>query len=250
MKRMTQFVIAFGWVACTQAHAGLEIIDSDGTVTLAQAGKMMSGMENGDEDIYIFDANSNTLTVVQQGRQRYARGTVQDYCQAVIAMSNAAMAGMTQEERRMMQQLMGNTGNTQPRRVEIKERDDGGKIAGYSVRHYAVHVDGQLSEELWLSEDRALLAEFGDFAKIEALGTEMGACLAEGMDVGGWNIYQAPEYKKLLRQGMELKSIDYSFGAAMVNEVREIRIRQIPEARFAPPAGYRAVGFQEILQEH
>jgi len=254
MKRVALLCMVPLAVTAFPVDAGVEFVDASGDVTVVSDGRVASRSRD-DGTIHVMNARKGRITVIYPERERYARASVQAYCQALEDLQTQAMARLSEEERRMMEQFMemargdsGGAAGSTPE-VTVRHGGTGGKVAGYNTEHYSVYVDGDLYEELWITGDKKLLSEFGDYQALVELGEKLSACVTGAVGVHTRTEPERSEpYKELMRKGWELKTVGHAAGQAESEQIRQIRIRDIPDSRFEAPSAYREISMGEMIQ--
>ncbi|MFH7319649.1 DUF4412 domain-containing protein [Desulfurivibrio sp. D14AmB] len=212
------------------AGAGFVQHERGGEVTYVQEGKLKTVPARPDELWLIFDLRADLITMVDPAARRYAQGSSTEYCELVQGMMDAASS--------MLGALGLEMAKPAAPVITVRREGAGEKIAGFATTRYQVLQDGQMSEEVWLADDPALMKELagsGSLARMECGGDK--AALAA-----------SAEYARLLGRGWPLRSVTH-LGQESYTSLDVIRIEQkkIPAAEFQPPAGYQRVGLAEFF---
>lgn len=235
------------------SEAGLIMVDKDGSRTLISKGKLKNVSEE-ESQTMVFDADHEVLTVIDAEKQAFARGTVDEFCSEVSSIIGDAMKGMSEEEKAMMQQFMSMSKQKKkgpPPRVVVTKVGSGGKVAGLSTTKYAVKVDGDPFEEVWLTRDSMIMREFESLKKLADMTSKMAGCTVGemGMDLSS-SPYTSQQYRELFENGYPVKIVSQSEGSlADRDEVVEVKKESIPAAEFEPPRGYRKISFKELMHQ-
>jgi len=242
-------VLVLGLAAC-QAQAGVEIIGQEGMTTLVSNGQLRSQGLGPHDPTHIFDVNHRKVTIIYPAKEIYATGTPKEYCQALHNLQEEMKSQMSDEERRMVEEFMrGLREKTKKHpQVRVEDRGQGERIAGYPTEHFAVYVDQNLTEEVWLSEDPSLLGEFGDYTKLMDMTAEISRCISSAMGIPGGSLEEQPAYQDLMDKGVELKSVEYTDGSANTEQVQDVSERSIKEAQFQPPEGFKKTSIKEVMK--
>jgi hypothetical protein len=129
-----------------------------------------------------------------------------------------------------------------PRSVEVKDLGAAERLLGYETRRHAVHVDGELIEELWIAPKLAVAAEVDQ----AAFAAAMSKMLGEGMGAGqGYE--QSAAYRALRATGFPLRQVLHFVGEKSTLEVTAVAVQDFPAADFAVPKGFTRVGYAELL---
>lgn len=237
-------------LASWPAPAGLEIVGEEDTTTLVAEGRLKSEARGPEDVTHIFDVDAGTITLVHPEAKIHATGTPADYCRSLKELQEEMEAELTEEERRMVKELKrGLREQTKESPdVRVEERGPGDQVAGYGTRHFQVFVDDRLTEEVWLSNDPALLGEFGDYGKLIDMTTEVSRCVSETMGIAGGSLEEQTAYQDLMRKGVELKSTEHGDGPAVTEGVQTVRERDIPADAFRPPEDSREATIKEVMR--
>lgn len=210
-------------------------------------------------DIMIFDVNKNRFAFLLPEQKIYTSGSPEDLAkQTQMASEQMEQMRKMQEQylqqlppdqremvRKQMQSMMQpETSRGTEIALEIKETSEKAEVAGYSARKYQVIVNGDLAEELWISDQIDVAGEI-DLDKLYNLMDSMRGPMAEQ------SYESSPEYRGLMKKGLRLKSVDYTVEYAgahgELTEVRKAEKKAIPDSEFQIPEGYREVQFREFM---
>jgi len=242
MKRLNQAAVFAAVLVMTAAtaDAGWVITDADGSETLISDGKMRGEWETG---TVIFHADSKQLYMVDDMRRIYASGTIEEICLEMKEFVDGMMEDMPEEQREMVRKMMG---HQEAPKVTIAEKGSGEEMSGFDTRRYDVVVNGELWEQLWITNDRELVKECGPVMKGIA---EFARCMASLDPMAGTSDPEAsPEYAKVFEHGVVLKSVrvaDQEEGIAP--EMTMVARRDVASNLFNVPDGYRSVPFTEMM---
>lgn len=242
MNRVSQ--ILFGaffllFALSNTVNAGWLISEADGQETFISKGKMKSDWDNGS---VIIDAGKNELYFIDDGREMIASGNVDEICSEMKQMIESMMANIPAEQREMMKKMMG--GGKEPK-VEVVKKESGGKVAGFETTRYEVMSDGNLYEELWLTEDKALMK---DCATLMKMMGKFASCMQSMSAMGASASPEAsPEYAKIYELGVIVKSVSHSENeTGLDTEIISFTEKDVPDEIFALPDGYKRVSFQTL----
>ena len=253
--------IIFLMAMAPPVHAGWIEMNNDGERIVMSKGVFKHSTQ--DEDTWsIMDMNNGVLTLFSRKRKTYSTGTMKEFCQTMSAMQKKmmagmeqALAGMTPEQKRMMEQMMGQGRVKRPDpKVSIAKAGSGGVIAGFKTTKYTVSVDGRPRKEVWLTSDPALMQDLKPYLSKILEMSDMSRCGMEGMGMmgGEFDVESSDEYQKLMHQGYPLREQDMPGGPGrMVSRLREVtslKRQSIPASEFAIPTGYKKMSFSEMMQ--
>jgi len=225
-------------VFASAAHAGW-VLKGSSEQSIISKGKMKSSWQTG---AMILDGNANKIYFIDDGRKMMASGTVEDLCTGMEQMIESTMKSMMKdvpaEQREMMQKMMG---GGEPPEVELVKKGDGGDVAGFKTVHYQVMANGELHEDLWLSNDKALM---GDCQPLMKMIGEFTRCMSTMSSMGsGPGPEASPEYARLFELGMMVKSVDHGDD----DETMMIAPRDVADSEFTLPEGYQSVPFSKLF---
>jgi len=246
MKALTPLALLLAGLLALPAHAGLELVESDGSTRLIADGRMKTVPPEAEGPIHILDTRSGTVTVILPAKGAYAQGTPEAFCQAVKALRDKALTGLSQPERQMLERYKDLRGADGRPEVRVEHREAGEAILAYPTEHYAVYVDDALYEEVWISDARALMAEVGDQEALVNLSTRVATCLASGPGMPP-DPEGTPPYLALMKKGLVLKRADHTGGDPETVAARRVRIRRLGDETFRVPAGYRQLTLEQVL---
>ncbi len=217
-------------LAVSTAWAGWEQVDQDGNRTLLSNGRIKNVTQAGDEVWFVMDLNKGEIMMINAAVKAYASGTIEEYCGFMKNLRESMMAKM--KEMGLPQADMAVP------EVQVKKAGDGGQIAGFKTIRYEIMADGELVEELWLTEDAGVMKEMGS---PEAIG-KIAAC------GGGLGYEASPDYLAATARGWEMKSVSHEGGETeIMTLVTSLEKKDIPEAEFQPPSGFRKVDFKQVM---
>lgn len=217
-------------------RAGYIQKEREGSTVLIENGKLKVLPEETGQTWLIIELNNDRMIMGDPMSKRYGQASFEEYCRT-----------MEQMMERMLEAMAGFMGGSdtgadqeeKPVQVKVVKDGPGGDIAGFKTTKYKIFENKELSEEIWLTDDSALLKELGSLKKIGFLecGGEPSA------------LTSSEEYKKLLSSGWPLKSISYSDGMADVDtDVISMEEKNIPDEEFQIPGGYQKVPFSELFE--
>jgi hypothetical protein len=137
-------------------------------------------------------------------------------------------------------------------KVTVKRTNETGKVAGIAARRYevAVEMDGETTyEDHWLATDAAFLRELAADRLNETMA-RFESCMKTGAGADDqFDLDSVKAYRDLKNEGFPLKVVVRQPGETE-GETREgvsaVESVDVPEAEFAPPAGYRKVTLVEL----
>ncbi|MFP4316327.1 MAG: DUF4412 domain-containing protein, partial [Desulfovibrionales bacterium] len=231
MRGLTIVVLGVVFMCVTSAPglAGFVQKERDGSSILIQDGKLKVVPSEQDEPWFIADMKGDRLTMGDPTARQYATGTTAEYCQMMEKMMGAMSAFMGENP------MQGDT----PAQVKVVKDGSGGTIAGYDTTKYTILENGQRSEEIWLTEDSAILKELGSLENMEFMECGTGSAA----------LATSEEYSRLMGKGWPLKSISYFNGEADVDsDVVSLEKKNIPDSEFQPPKGMKQVSFAQLFE--
>jgi len=231
MKKVCLPALLLGLAVLTvmPALAGFVQQDRDGSMILVAEGKIKAIPAEKQAPWFVADLGTDRVTMGDPVTRRFAAGSTAEFCQVMRQMF-AAMAAFSGDPE---------TQGGEAGKVQVTRKGAGGEIAGFSTVKYAVHIDGQLVEEVWLTDDADLLAE------LEGLkNTDFMACTADHPALAA-----SAAYAELQKKGWALKVVAHEDGEAYVDmEVVLLEKKTIPAAAFQAPADYDRVTFGKLFE--
>jgi Domain of unknown function (DUF4412) len=260
-------VAALVVLAATSAHAGYAMLDQQGGQTLVSKGRVKHTGQAADQPTMVFDVGRGRLWFANPRTRSYWEGTAEEYCTAVKGLMGSAVSEMEKQMKeqlaklppdqraqteQMMKQALEQMRGAQPGaspgktpKVTVERTGEQATIAGQVARKHRVLADGQPSLDVWLASDAGLAQELGLARMPESYG-RMAACLDSRPT--GQVVFESPEYRQLYSQGWPLRIVSHEGGAAQaIVEIVKIERRDVPEAEFAPPAGYRKAPLPQVI---
>jgi hypothetical protein len=254
-------------LAAPPADAGYVMFDQQGGQTLVSKGRVKHAGQAADQPTMVFDVARSRLWFANPRTRSYWEGTAEEYCTAVKGMMSSAMSEMEKQMKeqlaklppdqraqaeQMMKQALQQAQGVQPGaqpakppKVTVERTAEQATIAGQAARRYRVFADGQPSLDVWLGNDAGLTQELGLSRMPDNYG-RMAACLDSRPT--GQAIFESPEYRQLYSQGWPLRIVSQEGGTPRpLVEIVRIEKRDLPEAEFAPPAGYRKAPLQQVF---
>jgi len=238
------FVPLFLLSVVSTGLCGLVMLDADGSRTLVSQGVLKSIPADSDEEQMIFDLKKETILVINKQERKAFQGTVDEYCELMQNMRSMMAQGMQHMSDGSMSDMSDTSYPNQSgeKTVRVESLGSGEEISGYATEKYAVYVNDELAEEVWTSRDEELLEELGDADVM----IRFMACASQMM--GGNSVESDPEYKKMLKSGWMLKSIEHEEGyAEIIVEVRSIEQRDISSSEFEIPSGYTRMSLGRLF---
>jgi len=255
-------VLALLLLVTPAVEAGWIIVDEGGHQTSLSRGRMKMSPKEAQGVSMVLDIGRARMWVADAGRRTYWEGTVEEYCQAMRTTMAGAMADMEKQmaesmkdmppaQREQMQQMMknmrgGGAPAGPPPAVTIEKTGETEKIAGLTARKFRVLSNGKLYEEMWLTTDPALLREL-EMTKAPDTFGRMSGCMAAM--AGGPRPEASDEFRKLYAEGWPLKVIYHgeTGGGPAGTPVTKVEQRNISEAAFTPPTGYKSAPLSEVF---
>jgi len=252
MKKLLSisFTLAFMYLLNNSVYSqGWIMEESDNGVTYINNGWIKTLANDMDEIpiTSIFNADSRTIVMINEGDMTYAKGSIEDYCNAVISMRDDMNKQMPAEQLKLMEDMIAQEKAKPAPKVSV-QKSNSESIAGYNTTKYSISVDGELFEEKWISNDAAL----SDLIQIMNKSIDITFKLA-GCSVPDESFLKnAPEfsetYKNVERSGIELKSLSYEYGSADPGtEVIRLEKEDISSEEFDVPEGYQEMILKEFI---
>jgi hypothetical protein len=195
----------------------------------------------------MYNPGSNLIIMINENDMTYAKGSADDYCNAMKTMMSEMNMQMPEEQKKMMDDIIAQE-KAKPAPKVIVEKSNGGSIAGYNTTKYSIKVDGKLFEEKWISDDASL----NDLIRIMNETQDMTINIAGCSVPDAIFLKNAPEfseaYKNVERAGIELKSVSYEYGSSESGtEVVSLQKEDLSSDEFEMPGDYSQISFDELI---
>ncbi len=260
MKLFTKLLLVIILLAsCLSTYAGWEITyratSSDGEikydVMLVEDNMVKyTGVDGG----FIIDVNANEFTILFEDLNEYWKGNIADYRKEMDKAMKIAMEELMQnvpeDQREMYTQMLGGMGEMfstplpeeiDAINVEVLKTNILADVAGYSTQKYEVLVDGNLTEQIWLTTE----LDISDHLNIRAL-SEMFNQFEPNVD--GESLYcYTNEYLDLWNNGFGMKTIEND---GDVMEVIKAEKKNLLKTDFNIPERYRAISTEQMLRNN
>lgn len=204
------------------------------------------------EVITITDYGSNRFTMMNPEKQYFWSGTLDEYIRDMAALRSKAL-----------QQRVGNlTGkkadaevkpNPSPADVDVSKlppvsitpAGSSETIAGYEAEKYAVQVDGEMFEEMWIAPvDMSADLNFDRFLEQQLTN----AAAMKGKAAQSYNaLYRSPEYRRLVEKATVVKTVTHHLSGSFERIATGVAQRDVPASAFAVPESYRKVRLGDLL---
>jgi len=252
MKRImnyTVFIIAFYLISFSGYSQGWIISEANNNVTIVSDGWVKTFPDEMDEVpvTTIYNAGENVIIMINDNDMIYAKGSGDDFCNAMRSMREEMNSQMPQEQQQMMKDMIAQEKAKPAPKVSV-QKSQGETVAGYSTSKYSIIVNGELLEEKWISND----AFFRDLIQITNNFSDWSLKTAECTVPDEVFLRNAPEFTKeymdVERTGIELRSIRYEYGSADTEtDVVSIEKEDIPSEEFEIPEDYSEVSLKELI---
>lgn len=269
-RGMRPIAALLGLLAASPAIGGYLLVDADGERTVVSKGKLKELSEDGQGPQSAFDLVTARAWMANPDKRVYWEGTIEELCstfrETAATMARAAerqideqIARLPPDQRGKAEELRSSLRAkraaenaeeaARPGVIKLEKTAETATIAGQPTRKYRVLVDGKLYQENWLTTDPALGREFA-LDKAAAAMSRVSACAEAGDPSApkGKGVDEGEIYRELYLHGWPLKSVSYATGKPMPrSEIRRIEKREVPDAEFTPPAGFRQAPLAEVM---
>ncbi len=208
--------------------------------TMYYAPKMFKHVPTGeDREIMIVRLDKEIVYTVNPKDKTYSEMTfaeLEKFVQQAMSKSDEKMAAfrekmknMPEEQRKMMEKMMGDKmpGQAKEGSLDVKNAGEKKTIGGYSCTRYVVSREGKEQMEFWTTKDvKAFDSMRKDFEEYTKRMSAMNPMIGKGY-------FEA--IRKIEGFPMETKMGD------IVSDVTKIEKRSIPASEFEVPAGYTKV---------
>ena len=244
------FAIVFFFLIGIKSQAqGWVMSESDNSVTIIGDGWIKS-ISNGEEGelTFIFNGDRDIIILIDEVSEKYAKGSGDDYCNAMKSMMDDMNSQMPPEQLKMMEDMI-NQQKAKPAPKVTVTKGRGEVIAGYQTEKYSINVDGELFEEKWISNDPSLKSLFEVFKSIQELTSKTVTCAVPDESFINSSPEFSREYKNVELSGVELKSVSHEYGnPESSREVVSLEKEDIPSSEFEIPDGYNELSLKDLLK--
>ncbi len=257
MKRNALLILMLV-VISARVFAGWEITlketDPDGTINYQTMLIDNNRVKSSDPDGgFIFDVKSGAFIMIDNQGKTYWKGNLSDfrekYYKAMKGAVEQMLANLPPEQQEMYKQMFGDMveiyaepdkSRVEALNVNIDDTGETTDIAGYKSTKYLVNVDGNLVEQIWLSDGLDISGDL-DLKAMINLMNEIRPNLDDEF------LYEYSDaYIDLWEKGFRMKSIDKE---GDISEVIKAEKKNIADAEFQPPAGFRQQSIEEMMQQ-
>lgn len=252
MKKIMNYTllsIAIIFVTNLCYSQGWIISDANNNVTLIGKGWVKTFPDDMEEFpvTTMYNAGENVIIMINDNDMSYAKGSGDDYCNAMKSMREEMNSKMPQEQQQMMKDMIAQEKAKPAPKVSI-QKSSGETVAGYSTMKYSISVNGELFEEKWISND----ASFKDLIQITNQLTDWSLKIAGCTVPDEVFLKNAPEFSKeymdVERAGVELKSVRYEYGSAETDtDVVSIEKEDISSDEFEVPEDYSEISLKDLI---
>jgi len=188
---------------------------------------------NQNQPTVIFDLGSSYITLVNNENKVYIHLTIDEHLKSFKAM---------------MQQTK--EGEETDKNLTLEKSDESMKIAGYNTTKYTIFENGKLATEYWVSSEPG----FNDEINFEKMAKLMNDVKNISQTVGGSASISDKEYqifREIYQNGYPLKTIYHTEDGspAVIEEILSVKSKGLPASEFEPPAGYKKITYQDILNQ-
>ena len=187
------------------------------------------------------DRNKKTYSEMTFGELEAGMKKVSGAMDAKMAELREQMKGMPEEQRKMMEKMMGKMGGGDQGAISVEKTGEKKTVSGYACTKYIVSQGGDEIVTMWVTKDiagfdamRRDMEEFGE--RMAALTPKFGKAMGEGM-------------KKV--DGFPMQSET----SGIISVVKTVDKRSTPLSEFSVPAGYTKVkseldkGMEQLMHE-
>ena len=261
--------VSAGWVIDQVVKGGGEGGRQQVVLQTNRMKTLMLGSNGQPTSAFILDLNAETITQLNYEERNYVTSTVQEFAQMIKGATQAAseqmsramkemqeaMKDMPPEQRKMMEQMMGDrmpkmgppAEDCREPIVEWRKTGQQAMIAGYPAVRYDVLIDGKADSELWLAKGITAWREL-DPKKLERFAAEMEKLAPSCGRAQGRHGFRGDDpAMKLAGEGYPVRTVHRGSGGGVTVEVVKAETRTVPATEFQPPAGFARKTFREMM---
>lgn len=224
------------------AQNAWKIVDESGEITLISNGRLK---QSWGDDALLMDGKKNRILFLSSEKKAYAQGTPEEYCALIKEAQDGMMAKLPPEQRAMLEGMRKNKEGAKPPKVVVKPQGSGGKVSGLETEKYAIYVDGELREEVWLATDVDFVKQFKPLIGIFRGFSQCVGSMSMSMQD---EVETSKEYLDLYEKGIEVKA--RRAGADEEGQTEEestIERVTVSDSEFAIPSGYKEIDLRVFV---
>ena len=195
----------------------------------------------------IYNLSKDIMILIDENQEIYAKGSSIDLCNAMKSFRDDMNKNMPASQQKMMQDMI-KAEKAKPALEITVSKSNGEKIAGYQTTKYSIFINGELYEEMWITND----SELNDIIKGNKKVLKEGLKIAECSVPDEAFLRSSPEfsneYKEVEMAGVTLKSVNYDdYESNKQIEVVSLTKEDISTSEFEAPEGYKLLSFKEYF---
>ena len=247
-KKATMLFLLVSLLTTSKAQAGW-IVKSEitrpgtspyKTITYYQNGKFATVTPLGTTTI---DASKGLIIQINPWQRTYSRITAERMGKIIKEMQKrvrSQLKGLPPDKKAQLERELGITST--PPKITVEEI--GVKVLlGHRCKVYQIDLNGEKAMRLWIAMGvKPFSPETEQFFR-----RTMDKAFPEiDRELGIFRLERTEEFKKLTRDGLVMKIVDYRDGSIV--KVIEIKQVKLPDSVFSPPPGYKEVPFEKLKQ--
>lgn len=206
------------------------------------------------EAVTLMDCNTGRFSLLNPDKQYFWSGTVDDYVREVSQHRASALQEKMGQDPRKKKQKAGEDKPFRPKPVDpaklqpvsITKTGETEKIAGYDTEKYAVLVNGELFQEIWVAPSLDVSADL-NWDRYLADQRKLSAAMLGKSGEAYSALYFNDEYRKLLAKSFALKTVVHHIAGGFERAATSVRQADVPASDFEVPESYRKVRLTDVL---
>jgi|GEM_PF-5666215 len=240
MKRWTWYAGAcLAALALLASDAGAAcVLETTGGDTMTMSrGRMRTNWDAGG---LIILGKSGKIILLNDKNKIYVNVSPQEFCDGMVEFVKKMMGGTLPPG--ALDKLKGNAEGSN---VTVVDKGDGGMVSGYATHQIAFLVGDDPYQDVFVSTDPKLMAEYGKAGKILAA---FSTCMSRmGALTGGALPPEATRaYGDVVASGLVLKTVPHGGGEP---EESKVTMKDVPESLFAAPKDYAKVDLETFMKK-
>lgn len=215
--------------------------------------------------VTITDYGKDQFTLINPNKKYFWTGAVSDYVRemtehrkqsmgnriAAMGMSDkakekAAARGESKGKERAARKAKEDLERAKKLPVSIVSTGQHEKVAGYDTEKFEVKVDGDLFQEIWLTNGLSVAADL-DAAKFLAQQEKTGAAMM-GKSAKQYNaLYHDAQYRGMIERGFILRNVVHHLAGGFERVATSVKQEDVPASAFEVPDGYRRVRLSDLF---
>ena len=204
----------------------------------------------------IIDLVDNKIYFIDHNSRVYTKSTLDEYVSTVKEKASIMeeemkmhFSALPPDQQDTIKELMKRnsipSGKQGKSRLDVKKTQSVDEIAGAKAVKYEVYIDGELNEEIWISDKQEIRSEL-NYQRISEMIKDFKVLSNHFYSD---ELLNNQQYSELFQKGFPLKTINHSFeNSVYVEEITDIKAEEFSVEKFRPEPGYKRGSLDTIFQ--